>query len=294
VNKRRVGGLSLCLVCFGFPLCGLDPPETIRARNVLLEGFRSKDPAQRRHALAAATVAPSDPVLRTEVLALLKDPNVNVRTIACGLLAEWRDPAAIAALKEVLEKDEVPEVVCSAAKALYALRDPAGMQALEEMFTGGEKVESSFIRHKAREFREGFVTPKSALLSVFRYGIGFVPVPGVIEGYSAIDYLTNDPEYSARASILLLLGATRNPDAPRLALRSLNDPEWSVRAAAIQALVLTRQVDKKNAILPLFDDKKNNVRYRAAAAWLRLSNPSAPRLRRSTAAASSQPAPPNY
>ena len=97
-----------------------------------------------------------------------------------------------------------------------------------------------------------------------------MPVPGVGEGFTALTELLADPDLSARANVLLLLGKERDPQSADLIKRALTDDDWSVRASAAQVIAHTARVELRESLVPLFDDKKEKVRFRAAGAYLHL------------------------
>jgi len=61
---------------------------------------------------------------------------------------------------------------------------------------------------------------------------GFAPVPGLGFGLSSVNGIISDPDSSARAASLLLIGATQDPNLADAVGTSLSDKQWSVRAAA--------------------------------------------------------------
>jgi HEAT repeat protein len=80
----------------------------------------------------------------------------------------------------------------------------------------------------------------------------------------------SDPEASARAASLLLIGNSPDPALPDEVGSALRDKEWSVRAAAAHVVAMHPYPQFRESLLPLLDDKKDAVRVRAAAAYIRL------------------------
>jgi HEAT repeat protein len=119
-------------------------------------------------------------------------------------------------------------------------------------------------------------TPKSALLFAVQQGVGFLPVPGLGEGVSAMSNLLTDPDFSARATSLVMLSTERSADIRELLEKAFVDEEWSMRAAAVQISAMRDERAWRSKLVPLLDDTNRKVRYRAAAAYLRLSRPQAP------------------
>ncbi len=90
------------------------------------------------------------------------------------------------------------------------------------------------FKGKFRDTMRRLKTPKSTLLFAVEQGIGFVPVPGLNEGYSALTSMLTDAELSPRAASLLMLSSDRSDEIRTLIEGSFQDDDWSVKAAAIQ------------------------------------------------------------
>jgi HEAT repeat protein len=102
-------------------------------------------------------------------------------------------------------------------------------------------------------------------------GAGFIPVPGLGAGLSAMNSMLLDADFSARAYALTLLATDRKQNqTTSLLTEALKDEDWSVRAAAVQAIASGSRLSMRQELPPLFSDRNRKVRYRAAAAYLRL------------------------
>jgi hypothetical protein len=148
-------------------------------------------------------------------------------------------------------------------------------QLLLEIVQREVPAESSFVRAKLRDAARRMKRPKSAILFVAQQGAGFIPVPGLGEGFSAMSALVDDPDFSARATALLVLSSDRSPAVRSAIEQAFNDPEWSMRAAAAQIAASRNERAWRFRLVPLFEDTNRRVRYRAAASFLRLSRPAA-------------------
>jgi HEAT repeat protein len=241
-----------------------------RARTILKEGIESKDPDVRIQAILAASMVGQNDRVIAALEHCLEDKDVQVRIAAVHTLAELKSPQSLSALEKTLKRDDVPEVAFAAAKALYALKDPAGEKALLDVYNGKIDTSSNFLRKEARGFKREFHSVQSAAMFVVSEGVGYVPVPGAGEGFSAMMGLLSDPDLSARASILLLLAKQKDPQAADLIRRALTDKDWSVRASAAQLIAHTAKIEFRELLAPLFDDKKEKVRFRASGAYLHL------------------------
>jgi len=240
-----------------------------RAREVLKGGAANSDPNTRRDvAVALSVVGRGDAV--TELLpTLAKDKDALVREAAIVSIGELKEARLSQAAKDALE-DDVPEVAFAAARTLFALKQPEGEQLLIEVVEKEAKAKSGFVRLKFRDVMRRMKAPRSAILFVAGQGVGFIPVPGVGEGFSALSSLVADSEFSARATALLVLSADRSSNVTKLIEEAFNDEDWSMRAAAIQIASTRNQRQWRPRLIPLFEDTSPKVRYRAAASYLRL------------------------
>ena len=245
-------------------------PTLEHARAILREGAADKDPAVRMEvAVALSLIAVKDPssAILTD---LTRDKDHLVRVAALASIGELRDPRLARAARAALE-DDVPEVSFAAARTLFKLKQPEGRQALIEIVEKESKAKSGFIRAKFRDTWRRMKTPKSALFFAVQQGAGFVPLPGFGEGISAMSSMLSDPDFSARATSLIMLSTDRTPEVRQIVEQSFMDEEWSMRAAAIQIAALRSERAWRSHLVPLIDDTNRKVKYRAAACYLRLT-----------------------
>ena len=242
-----------------------------KARVVLAEGAADKDPEIRRQAAIAFSLSSSKDPSFVFLETLLTDKDAMCREAAITSVGQLREPKLADLLRPALQ-DDVPEVMFAAARALYQLGDEDGKRALIEILMKEEKAESNFLRGKLREVARRLKTPKSALLFATEQGIGFAPVPGLGEGYSALTAIINDAELSPRAAALLALGKDRTTDSIEMVERAFADDDWSMKAAAIQITAAWNERSYRAFLVPLLEDSNRKVRFRAAAVYLRLVN----------------------
>jgi HEAT repeat protein len=246
-----------------------------RARTVLEQGAADSDPDVRRE-VSVALGLPSRRDSTTNLLEkLAADKDHLVREAALVSIGELRDPRLAKPAHDALE-DEVPEVAFAAARTLFKLNQPAGKQLLIEIVQKEARGKTGFVRAKLRDAARHMSRPKSAMLFVAQQGVGFVPVPGLGEGFSAMGSLVGDPDFSARATALIVLSSDRSPEVRSQIEQAFNDSDWSMRAAATQIAASRNERSWRFRLVPLFEDTNRRVRYRAAAAFLRLSGPAAP------------------
>jgi HEAT repeat protein len=246
-----------------------------RARTILEQGAADSDPDVRRE-VAVALGLPSRRDPSTSLLEkLAADKDHLVREAALVSIGELRDPRLVKPAHDALE-DEVPEVAFAAARTLFKLNQPAGKQLLIDIVQKEASAKTGFMRAKLRDAARRMKRPKSAMLFVVQQGVGFIPVPGLGEGFSAMGSLVGDPDFSARATALLVLSSDRSPEVRSEIEQAFNDSEWSMRAAATQIAASRNERSWRSRLVPLFEDTNRRVRYRAAASFLRLSGPAAP------------------
>jgi HEAT repeat protein len=273
VNKRSkmikplLGIATLFISCY---LLAAVSNET-QARAILTQGLESNDFAVRIQAITAASMVGSNEAMVVRIEGFLRDKNVKVRLATIRALADLKSPQIKEGLHKTLTEDTAPEVSFAAAKALAGLEDPEGTTVLMDVYDRKRKTRSNLLEQKKRSFVEEFHSPQSTFLFLITQGIGYVPVPGAGDGYSAITELLKDPELSDRAQVLFLLARTKNQESLELLRRALHDDDWSVRAAATQIIAQTAQTELRESLVPLFEDKNQRVRLRAAAAYLHLS-----------------------
>jgi HEAT repeat protein len=253
------------------PCCLVAVSNEMRARAILTEGLGSYDFAVRIQAISAAGMIGSNDVMVARIEEFLKDKNVKVRLAAVRALVDLRAAQSKAGLQKVLIEDKAPEVSFAAAKALATLEDPNGTTVLMDVYDRKRKTHSNLIEQKKRSFFDEFHSPQSTLLFLISQGIGYVPVPGAGDGYSAISELLKDPELSDRAQVLFVLTRKKNDESFVLLGRALRDADWSVRAAATQIIAQKAWTEFRDSLISLFEDKNYRVRLRAAGAYLHLS-----------------------
>jgi HEAT repeat protein len=168
-------------------------------------------------------------------------------------------------------------VVFAAARALYRLDPAQGRPVLVSILEKETAAKSSFFRGQLRTMLRRMKTPRSALVFAAQQGAGFLPVPGLGAGLSAMNSMLLDADFSARAYALTMIAGERNDRTTELLAEGLKDEDWSVRAAAVQAIATGGRTNLRDELGPLFADRDRKVRYRAAAAYVRLRYVTAPK-----------------
>jgi len=259
--------LLLCVVSFGL---GQTPEATVRAREVLRVGIADKEPNVRREVAIAMSLIRSSDASVEMLKSLTKDKDHLVRQSAIDSLGELGDKKLISVIQPALD-DEVPEVVFAAARALFRLGSTEGERVLLAVYEKEEKAKSGLIKAKMRSALRRLKTPQSALFFAVQQGAGFLPVPGVGEGISAVGNMLNDANFSPRATALLIMSTSKSQDFKAALDLAFGDDDWSVRAAAIQLTIKPENARWRPRLVKLLDDSNRKVRYRAAAVHLRLN-----------------------
>ena len=251
-------------------LAQTEPSDTVqRCRSMLDEAARDGNPDVRMGAAQALSlVGVKDNALQS-LAPMLDDHDVSVRVAVVSTLGDFRDKQTIPLLKKALQ-DPVPEVDFAAAKVLYQLHDPDGVQFLLAVVSGESKASSTYLSKEKRSALRMLHTPTKLFTFVAIQAAGFAPVPGLGFGLSSAQGILSDPDSSARAASLLLIGSSLDPTLADAVGSALSDKEWSVRAAAVHLVAMHPFPEFREKLVPLLDDNKDAVRERAAAAYIRL------------------------
>jgi HEAT repeat protein len=246
-----------------------DFPQTLHAVEVLKLGAADHEPETRRQVALALSLSRTSAPVTSILETLVKDSDYLVRLATLDALGELGD-RKLARLAEPALGDDVPEVMFAAARALHRLHDPAGKSMLLSIVEKEEKAQSNPMRVKFRNLLRRTKTPRSAFFLAVEQGSGFIPVPGIGEGISAMSAMLNDEGFSPRATALLLLAADPSPDVRMAIEQAFLDEDWSMRATAVQLTVRPQNALWRNRLVPLIDDNSKKVRFRAAAVYLRV------------------------
>jgi HEAT repeat protein len=248
------------------------PADTVqRCLSMLNDAAYDRNPDGRKGAAEALSlVGLKDNALQL-LASMIDDRDVSVRIAVVVTLGDFKDNRTLPLLKKALQ-DPVPEVDLAAAKVLYHLRDPDGVQFLLAVVSGESKASSSYLSREKRSALRMLHTPTKLFIYLGIEAAGFAPVPGLGFGLSSAQGILSDPDSSARAASLLLIGSSSDPTLADAVGLALSDKEWSVRAAAVHLVAMHPFPGFRENLVPLLDDKKDAVRVRAAAAIIRLQH----------------------
>ena len=262
-----IGALSLSKPCLGqVPVVG----TAQRCRQMLEQASQDKNPDVRKDAVEALSLAGTNDALFQSLTSMIDDRDVPVRIALMRTLGDLKSRSAVPLLKKGLD-DPVPEVALAAARALYGLHDPEGTRFLLAVVAGESKAASSYVSVQERSALRLLHTPTKLFTLAAINAVGLVPLPGLGLAVSSAQGILSQPDSSARAAALLLIGNDRNPALAVTVKGSLSDKEWSVRAAAVHVVATHPFPVLSRDLTGMLEDKKSAVRLRAAAAYIRLS-----------------------
>jgi HEAT repeat protein len=243
------------------------PPDAgERSREVLERAAKDRNPDVRKEAVVAVSLVGAKEKILEYLDSMLTDPDIPVRVAVVSTLSEFKDKRTVPLLKKALE-DPIAEVAFAAGKALYDLKEPEGRQFLISVAFGESKGSSSYLSSEGRSYLRMLRTPTKLFITAAGMT---VPVPGFGLGLSSVQGILSDPGSSARAAALLLLARDNDPAVESATRAGLSDKEWSVRAAAVQVTAMHPYPQFRQDLVGLLNDQNNAVRFRAAAAYMRL------------------------
>lgn len=250
------------------------PDDTMQeCRGILKDAVADHNPDVRKGAAEALSLVGVKDIALDLLAPMLDDHDVAVRVAVVNTLGDLKENniLVIPLLNKALV-DPVPEVDFAAAKVLYQLHDPEGTEYLLEVVSKESKASSSYITKEKRSALRMLHTPTKLFTTLAIEAAGFAPVPGLGFGLSSAQGILSDPDSSARAASLLLVGNSSDPGLEDVVRAAFTDKEWSVRAAAAHVVAMHPYPELRENLVPFLDDKKQAVQVRAAAAYIRLQH----------------------
>jgi len=241
-----------------------------KAWKCLNDGMAEKNYDRRAQAIAAlGTIG-----LRRSAVALiesgLNDKDAPVRQAAVEVLGTMKSRSSIPKLRVALD-DNSAVVRFAAAQALWAMGDRSGQDLFLEVLDGDRKVSTGIVRGGLQQVHEELHDPKALAELGSEQAAGALLGPAGFGIKAAIE-LVKDNAAPARAISALLLAEDSTEDARNVLRDALQDKSWIVRAAAAEALGVHGSVNDVKTLAPLLDDSEKKVRYRAAAAIIRVTS----------------------
>ena len=237
---------------------------------VLNEGLAEKDYDRRAEALAAlGTIGPQDQAVKL-VEASLDDKSPVVRQAAIEALGTMKARSSIPKLETLLD-DHSALISFAAAKALSAMNDRTGRDIFEEVLDGDRKVSSGVLQEGLQMAHQELHDPPSLAELGAEQAAGTLFGPAGFGVEVGVE-VAKDKAAPARVESARMLGDDPSPEARAALAHGLDDKSWLVRAAAAQAMGLHGTPKDVPALVPLLSDGQKQVRYRVAAAIIRVTN----------------------
>src|ERR1700734_2348888 len=248
---------------------GAGDPNVQKAKDILLKGVASGNPDTRSLAVQSASLIGDRSEVLTKLYSMLEtDKDVPTRITIISTLGSFNNPAVIPSLQKAL-KDPVPEVELAAALALFGLKQPDGKAFLLDVLSGNQKTTSSFMSSEKRSLVRMTHTPTTTFLGIVAHQFA---LPGLGSGMESGVGLSAYPASMASSSVIFGLARDKkDPTVWDALVKALGDKEWATRAAAVHVIAMHDDPALIANLLPLMDDKKDQVRFRAAAGYLRLT-----------------------
>ena len=245
--------------------------SSTKAWQILDQGLADKNPVKRKDAVIALGLAGSSTEVFTRLSNALTDKDVDVQVATCATLGSLKNKRAIELLMTTV-KSEIPEVAYAAASGLFQLGQPLGREVLIDVLQGEKKTNSNYLATQKRGVVQLLQNRPAMMRMALKEGIGMIPIPGAGFGAASLEAILKDAGVSGRALVATMLANEKDAASLQALRDSLDDKSWSVRAAAVHSLAVRNRPEVLNEVLPLMDDKNDAVRFRAAAAALRLSS----------------------
>lgn len=199
--------------------------------------------------------------------------NSDVRIAAILAAGESKNPALIPQLKIALDDDN-PQVAYTAALTLWKMHDNSGEDLLLAVATGDRKAKPGLIKSEKHKAAKKLHSPKALTMLAVNQGSGYFLGPFGV-GLKAIEVVNKSSGAPIRAEDIDELAKQHSDAVHEMLLDNLTDPEPAVRAAAVKGLGNWPGEESARQIYPLFGDTHLAVRLTAAAAYLRVLQPTA-------------------
>ena len=243
-------------------------PNVQKAKDILLKGVASGNPDTRSLAVMSASLIGDRSEVLNKLYSMLEtEKDVPTRITIISTLGSFNNPAVVPSLQKAL-KDPVPEVDLAAALALWGLKQQDGKAFLLDALEGKQKTTSSFMSSEKRALARMTHTPTTTFLGIVANQFA---LPGLGSGMESAVGLSADPASMASSSVIFNLAKDKtDPTIWSAIVAAMGDKEWATRAAAVHAVAMHNDPTVIDKVIPLMDDKKDQVRFRAAAGYIRL------------------------
>jgi HEAT repeat protein len=232
---------------------------------ILQTGLHSKRAAQRQEAVKALSLIEGNRQAIRFSLRAMRDKNPRVRAAAASTLGELHATATVPALRAAVS-DKDASVMLAATYALFVLKDPLAYEVYYAILMGDKKTSAGMIQSQLGRLKD----PKQVAQMGLQEGIGFVPYAGMgYEAYRQLMKHDSSPVRAAAARYLALDPDSISEDA--LIQVAAADKNIIVREAALDALAQKSDPKCIQRLAINLNDDKYAIRYRTAAAVIRLA-----------------------
>ncbi|GGH15273.1 HEAT repeat domain-containing protein [Silvibacterium dinghuense] len=202
----------------------------------------------------------------------MKSGDLDVRLAAVAAAGGSEDKTLIPALKQALD-DKTPEVMMTAAAALWKLDDHSGEEVLQGVLSGQVKGKSGAFKSGLHTMSHDMHDPSAMWMMGAEEGAGmlFGPVGMAI---GAVRFAHPGPSANSPRVISAGLLASNPIEAnEKILIATAKDKDPFVRQASLRALGKFHGSAVTDALIDGFDDPKPSVRYMAAASYIRVVTP---------------------
>jgi HEAT repeat protein len=248
----------------------IKPAEArVAAWTCLQEGVSNKNADHRTQAVYALGTLGVQPDTVPLIEARLQDTDSFVRQAAAKTLGDMQARESVPKLHAALD-DKSAAVSFTAAQALWRMGDQSGTSILAQVLAGERGVSPGLIHSEWHDMHEQLHNPTSiAEFGAVQAAGAFLGPAGF--GVAALEELAKDKTAGVRAISAGMLGDGADPGDRVLLEQALKDKSWLVRAAAAQALGHAGDQSDIEKLVPMMDNSHPALRYKAAAAILRLT-----------------------
>jgi HEAT repeat protein len=240
--------------------------------NILHDGYHEKFIDTRRQAVTAVGSIGETPEAVKFLSEALRDDDLEMRQTAAAVMGQSKCRACIPALKVALD-DESGEVSFAAAKALWDMGDRSGRELLEQVLSGEVKSAPGPIEAVRRNARTTMHDKKAMALIGAKEATSVLLGPASL-GITAAEMVLKDGNGGGRTLSATMLGEDCNAHVLQVLEGELDtEKNWAVRAAVARSIGRCGNPDAIPRLEQRLSDPRNLVRYMAAAAIVRLSDP---------------------
>jgi HEAT repeat protein len=248
--------------------------QNTAAWNMLTQALgdtRTQAEVTRIDAINALGLLGDFPVAQSSLRDAEKDQDRYIRLAAVAAMGSSKKPVFLPDLKQAL-KDSAPEVSFAAAVGLWKMDDKSGETILNAVLAGDRKANRGLATAEKHEAGQDLHSPSKlaaigaeqgayAVLGPFGFALGALRRG---KGQNGIE---------PRVIAATLLAENKSDEAMKTFVDLLDDPDPAVRTTAARALGEYHTKQVTDALGDAFYDSKPQVRFTAAASYIRATQP---------------------